>query len=168
MDLLACAQCACRFYLPGVWNSGRRCCPQCGGDLHLAVHDMASIPLDARWLDPRARPIDPEQVAVVKLSFKRGHAGRAGKRIVKELDNYFATRTNGRSVEVTVNRGAPADAPLRVAAVLDGVDASWEDHFYLPGEDAESRPEDRGRMHLPRRAHLHLAPSRGRQSEGHA
>jgi hypothetical protein len=35
----------------GVGFTDPRDCPNCGGGLSLAVRDMASIPLDARWLD---------------------------------------------------------------------------------------------------------------------
>lgn len=52
MDLLACSKCGDQFYLPGAGHSAARgCCPNCGGDLCLALRDMASIPLNARWLD---------------------------------------------------------------------------------------------------------------------
>ena len=51
MDLVACCECGHRFYVLGVGFSDPRGCPHCGGDLNLALHDMASIPLDARWLD---------------------------------------------------------------------------------------------------------------------
>ena len=51
MDLLSCSQCSSRFYVPGIRPSDRRCCPQCGGDLGLALDRITSIPLDARWLD---------------------------------------------------------------------------------------------------------------------
>jgi hypothetical protein len=50
MDLLACSECGDRFYVPGVRLSDSRGCPHCGGGLNLALHQMASIPLDARWL----------------------------------------------------------------------------------------------------------------------
>ena len=52
MDLLACSQCDHRFYAPG--SDRIHSCPQCGAGLALAMHDMTSIPLDARWIDPRA------------------------------------------------------------------------------------------------------------------
>jgi predicted nucleic acid-binding Zn-ribbon protein len=51
MDLLACTKCGDQFYLPGAGHSAARGCPNCGGDLCLALRDTASIPLDARWLD---------------------------------------------------------------------------------------------------------------------
>jgi hypothetical protein len=56
MDLLSCSQCGSRFYAPGIRPSDSRCCPQCGGDLGLALDRITSIPLDARWLDSRVAP----------------------------------------------------------------------------------------------------------------
>ena len=56
MDLLACSECDHRFYAPGVGSADSRCCPQCGGDLGLALDRITSIPLDARWLDARVAP----------------------------------------------------------------------------------------------------------------
>lgn len=51
MDLLACTKCGDQFYLPDAGHSAARGCPNCGGDLCLALRDVASIPLDARWFD---------------------------------------------------------------------------------------------------------------------
>jgi hypothetical protein len=161
MDLLACSECDHRFYAPGLGSADIRCCPQCGGGLALALHDMTSIPLDARWIDPRAGPVDGPEVTVVELRSKRGDGGKTGERIVRDLADYFTVKANGRSVEVSVNRGAPDDAALRVAAVLDGVDTDWERHFYLPTAESAGPPRDlRG---PPRRGqdHLHLVASRG-------
>jgi hypothetical protein len=51
MDLFACSECGHRFYRPGVGPlSDSHRCPKCGGGLGLARYDIASIPLDARWL----------------------------------------------------------------------------------------------------------------------
>lgn len=152
MDLLACSECEHRFYVPGVEPSDGRRCPQCGGGLALAVHRIASIPLDARWLDPLVVP--PSEVTVVELRRKREGAVEGGEQIVRNLADYFPVKANGRSVEVSVNRGAAADAPLRVAAILDGVDSGWEEHFYLPTSDPQLPsgdlriPPARTRSHL--------------------
>ena len=51
MDLLACTNCGDQFYLPGTGGPAGCGCPNCGGDLCLALRDMASIPLEARSLD---------------------------------------------------------------------------------------------------------------------
>ncbi len=134
MDLLACSDCGRRFYLPGVRPGDQRLCPSCGGPLDLARHGMTSIPLDARWLDPRAGPGDGPQIAVVALRRKRG--GEGGQ-ILADLGEYFAIEACDGSIEVSVNRGAPTDAALRVAAVLDGIDPGWEEHFYLPTDESQ-------------------------------
>jgi hypothetical protein len=161
MDLLACSECDHRFYAPGLGSADIHCCPQCGGGLALAMHDMTSIPLDARWLDTRAGPVDRPEVTVVELRSKRDHGGKTGKRIVRDLADSFAVKANGRSGEVSVNRGVPADAALRVAAVLDGVDTDWERHFYLPTAESAGLPRDLRGLPRRRRDHLHLVGSRG-------
>jgi hypothetical protein len=162
MDLLACAECGQRFYVPGSGPTDRRHCPHCGGDLGLTGHGLIAIPIDARWLDPRLSAREQLPATVVELRFKRDGANRAGKRIVKELADYFGVKGNGRSVKVSVNRGAPADATLRVAAVLDGVSSAWEEHFYLPTADSQDAPvtssaKRRGSV----RKHLRLVASSG-------
>ena len=161
MDLLACSECDHRFYAPGLGSADIHCCPQCGGGLALAMHDMTSIPLDARWLDTRAGPVDRPEVTVVELRSKRDHGGKTGKRIVRDLADSFAVKANGRSGEVSVNRGVPADAALRVAAVLDGVDTDCERHFYLPTAESAGLPRDLRGPPRRRRDHLHLVGSRG-------
>jgi hypothetical protein len=157
MDLLACSQCEHRFYVPGVAASDGRLCPECGGGLALTEHGLGSIPLDAHWLEPRGSPAPA--VTVVELRPKRERGGKSGRRIVRGLAGYFPVKANGRSVEVSVNRGEAADAALRVAAVLDGVDSGWEQHFYLPTSDPQE-PSDELRPPPARtRGHLHLVSS---------
>lgn len=102
-----------------------------------------------------AHRLDRPEVAVVELRRKGRLAGRTGKRIVTGLADYFAVTANRRSVAVSVNRGVPADAALRVAAVLDGVDTGWEEHFYLPTVDAESPPGN-AQPPAPAGGHLRL------------
>ena len=164
MDLLACSECERRFYVPGAAASDGRQCPRCGGGLVLAVHRMASIPLDARWLDPRVDP--PFEVTVVELRRKRARARRNGQRIVKELADYFPVKADGRSLQVSVNRGAAADAALRVAAILDGVDSGWEEHFFLPTSNSQEPSDDWGGAPDRTRGHLHLV--RGADEVGRA
>jgi len=161
MDLLACSECDHSFYAPGLGSAEIRFCPQCGGGLALALRDLTSIPLDACWLDPRAGPVQGPEVTVVELRSKRDHGGKTGKRIVRDLADSFAVKANGRSGEVSVNRGVPADAALRVAAVLDGVDTDWERHFYLPTAESAGLPRDLRGPPRRRRDHLHLVGSRG-------
>jgi hypothetical protein len=153
MDLLACSKCEHRFYVNGMNSPEGLWCSHCGGDLELALHHISSIPLDARWLNPHSAMEAPEST-IVDLRRKRARAGRTTKRIVKDLAHYFDVRSHGRSLEVWVNRGASENAALRVAAVLDGVDSGWEQHFYLPTVDREDSaaqiepPQQRGANHL--------------------
>jgi hypothetical protein len=167
MDLLACSQCEHRFYVNGANSPEGLWCQHCGGALRLALHHISSIPLDARWLDPHSAIEAPEST-IVGLRRKRERAGRTSKRIVRDLADYFEVRAHGRSLEVRVNRGVSQNAALRVAAVLDGVDSDWEDHFYLPTVDSE---ESAAQMEPPqqRRAnHLRLVPWRNEREMGSA
>jgi hypothetical protein len=118
----------------------------------VVAHAIASIPIDAHWLDPR--DLAPE-VTIVELRHKGDHLDANGQRIVKHLNAYFQAGANGRSVQISVSRGEPADAALRVAAVLDGIDGSWEDHFYLPSPESEI-PLDEPAHAVVGRRHLHL------------
>jgi hypothetical protein len=63
MDLLACPACGRRFYVPAAGISSRHSCPHCMHGLDLALRDMASIPLDARWLgsEGHSAPDQPAQ-----------------------------------------------------------------------------------------------------------
>lgn len=159
MDLLACAECEHRFYVSGVAASDGMRCPQCGGSLALAAHGLASIPLDARWLDPRVVP--PINVSKVELHRKRERTTESGERIVRDLAGYFPIKANGASVQVTVNRGEAADAALRVVTILDGIDSAWEEHFYLAAGDSPVPPGYfRGAPAGPRRG-LHVVRRRG-------
>jgi hypothetical protein len=42
-------------------------------------------------------------------------------------------------VQITVDRGRAAEAPLRMATILDGIDKGWEEHFHLPELAATKR-----------------------------
>jgi hypothetical protein len=71
VNLVACSECDHRFYGVGVGLPERHRCPRCGGGLDLSLHDITSIPLDARWLDPAAARRDPPEVTIVDLRRKR-------------------------------------------------------------------------------------------------
>jgi hypothetical protein len=158
MDLLACTVCSERFY--GVVSpSHESCwCPHCGTDVEVAEHDITSIPLDARWLGPSAQSVDPPRVTIVDLRRKRQHRRKSAKRIATQLGDYFPVRPHGRLLEVAVNRGESDDAALRVAAVLDGVDPSWERYFYLPTSKPQQPAHQRHQRAPVSRAHLRAVP----------
>ena len=153
MDLLTCVECESRFYVAGLAASKGRSCPRCGGRFALAESHMASMPIDAHWLDPRVAPA--LEVTVVELCQKQKHARNRGNQIVEDLSEYFPVKADGASVKVSVNRGAADEAALRVAAILDGVDAGWEEHFYLPMTESEMPSGWQAPM-SPRRDHLRL------------
>jgi hypothetical protein len=154
MDLLGCSDCEHRFYVSGLAGTNGRPCPQCGGDLIVEIFGMTSIPLDARMLDTRVGAA--EEVTVVDLRQKRRTAGTHGRRIVMDLSAYFAVKSSASAVQVWVNRGIAADAALRVAAVLDGIDDGWEEHFYLPTNDVDGPSEGSKSAPVPARGHLQL------------
>jgi hypothetical protein len=156
MDLLVCSRCGRRFYL--LSGAGPAWCSHCGGNLEVALDHIASIPLDARWLDPGLAARAPG-LTIVDLRRKRQRDSKSSRRIVRHLAHYFDVRGHGRSLEVMVNRGESETAALRVAAVLDGVDADWEQHFYLPTVDREESVWEPQRPLQPARNHLHLVDS---------
>ncbi len=64
------------------------------------------------------------------LSRKR--SGEIGDAIVRDLGTYFDLTPRGSSVEISVDPRAPGPPTLRVAAIMDGIDRRWEEHFHLP------------------------------------
>lgn len=170
MDLLACDRCGHRYYVPGTATPERRRCVHCGGQLGVSLHDIARIPLDAIWLDGELSPVERPPVTVVHLQRKRKHGGWAARRIIKELGDYFDVSAEGRSVEVSVNRGSPEVAPMRVAAILDGVDSGWERHLYLVPTlvptDSQAPPDDSDGRSRVGGGRLRLVPAWGRRGPG--
>jgi hypothetical protein len=67
---------------------------------------------------------------VVKLPRRRN--SEPANRILRELAEFFPVTLRGSSVQITVDRGRAAEAPLRMATILDGIDKGWEEHFHLP------------------------------------
>jgi hypothetical protein len=62
----------------------------------------------------------------------RKRAEKAGDRIVRYLADHFELTASGSAVEVSVGAAAVAPPALLVAAILDGIDERWEEHFELP------------------------------------
>ena len=63
---------------------------------------------------------------------RRKRTGEIGDQIVRDLGDYFEIVPSGSAVEVSVDVGAVGPPALRVAAILDGIDEGWEEHFHLP------------------------------------
>jgi hypothetical protein len=81
MDLLACSECGHRFYLPRAGGVDHWC-PSCGHGLDLALRDMASIPLDARWLGSNGLAADQTPALGTERGRRRERrrAGLIGRR----------------------------------------------------------------------------------------
>ena len=67
---------------------------------------------------------------VVRLP--RRQNAEAANRILRELAEFYPVTLRGSSVQIAVDRGRAAEAPLRVATILDDIDKRWEEHFHLP------------------------------------
>ena len=74
--------------------------------------------------------------APIAVNLRRRKDGDAANRILRELADFFPVRVIGSTVRVAVDRGRAAEAPLRVATILDDIDAGWEEHFRLVGKEA--------------------------------
>ena len=67
---------------------------------------------------------------VVRLP--RRQNAEAANRILRELAEFYPVTLTGSSVRIAVDRGRAAEAPLRIATILDDIDMAWEEHFHLP------------------------------------
>ena len=63
---------------------------------------------------------------------RRKRSSEIGDAIVRDLGTYFDLTPRGSSVEISVDPRAPGPPTLRVAAIMDGIDLRWEEHFHLP------------------------------------
>ena len=72
------------------------------------------------------------------VTLQRKQAGKGGSRILEDLGRYFRVVPTSAGAEVCIDRCPPIDAPWQVAAILDGIDGGWEDHFSLPQLDSAS------------------------------
>jgi len=63
---------------------------------------------------------------------RRKNGGETAERITTSLKTYFDLRNVGSSIEILVDPEAVGPPTLRVAAILDGIDRRWEEHFHLP------------------------------------
>jgi len=63
---------------------------------------------------------------------RRRNGGETAERIARSLSTYFELTNVGSSIEILVDPEAVGPPTLRVAAILDGIDRRWEEHFHLP------------------------------------
>jgi hypothetical protein len=127
MDLFQCPSCGSVFWASSEASTGYRC-PECVARLDLAASGPTSIPGEARSLDGEGW--NGSAPGTVILLRKR--AEKAGDRIVRYLADHFELTSSGSAVEVSVGAAAVAPPALLVAAILDGIDERWEEHFHLP------------------------------------
>ena len=126
MDLLTCSSCGSVFYST---RSGGGCCLRCGSPLDRSVSHVTSIPLAARCIDGDRPSTDPAPRRVI---LQRKNGGETAERIARSLRTYFEFTSVGSSIEILVDPEAVGPPTLRVAAILDGIDRRWEEHFHLP------------------------------------
>ena len=137
MDLFLCPACGSVFWASAE-GSNAGCCPECTTRLELAVSGPTTVPLEARLPDGDWWDGSAPRVVVLR----RRRAGEVGDRIVKDLGDYFELTPSGSAVEVSVDAEAVGPPALRVAAILDGIDDRWEEHFHLPALVMQAPPPE--------------------------
>lgn len=126
MDLFTCSSCGAVFYSTGASGG---CCLRCGTRVDHSASHLTSIPLAARCLDGDRPNTDP---APQRVMLRRKNGGETAERIARSLRIYFELTNVGSSIEILVDPEAVGPPTLRVAAILDGIDRRWEEHFHLP------------------------------------
>jgi len=66
------------------------------------------------------------------IRLRRRRSTERASRMLTELAEFYPVTLRGSSVQVAVDRGRAAEAPLRVATILDDIDPAWEEYFHLP------------------------------------
>jgi hypothetical protein len=133
MNLLYCADCRHAFTAPqGDEEAGGEGCVLCGGPLSLLAREVIQVsPVGNGHGSSGAEEIT-EVVGVASVAIRCRQVDGDGDRILASLSNYFQVVTSDTGAQVCVDRGSPIDAPWRVAAILDGIDAGWEKHLFIP------------------------------------
>lgn len=127
MDLFLCPACGSAFWAPFEASNARHC-PECATRLDLAASGPTTVPLEARLLDGDWWDGSAPRMVVLR----RKRTSRIGDQIVRDLGDYFEITPSSAAVEVSVAAEAVGPPALRVAAILDGIDQRWEEHFHLP------------------------------------
>ena len=131
MDLLYCADCRHAFTLSGSRAPEARTCPVCAAALRVIAPDVVQV---SPLREPDAGPASVEgpESGHSTVTLQHKHMGRACGRVLAELTRYFRVVATDRDAEVYIDRCPPSDAAWHVAAILDGIDGDWEDHFAMP------------------------------------
>jgi hypothetical protein len=133
MNLLYCPDCRHAFTAPGGdEKAGGEDCVLCGGPLSLLAREVIQVsPLGNGHRSGGAGEI-AEVVGVASVAIRSRVRDGDGDRILASLSSYFQVVATDTGAQVCVDRGSPIDAPWRVAAILDGIDAGWEKHISIP------------------------------------
>jgi hypothetical protein len=136
MNLQHCPECRHAFTAPDGGVSEGRNCVVCGGALNILARNV--IQISPMWEGYGAYTADAmsEVATVASVEIRRRRIGGDGGRILADLGDYFQVVATDSGAQVCVDRGPPIDAPWRVAAILDGIDGGWEEHFVIPELDA--------------------------------
>jgi len=133
MNLFYCADCRHAFTAPAGGNQAEgEGCILCGAPLSLLAREVIQVsPLDNGHENGGAAAMT-EVAGVASVAIQCREADGDGSRILANLSAYFQVVTTDTGAQVCVDRGPPSDAPVRLAAILDGIDGSWEEHLFIP------------------------------------
>jgi len=133
MNLLYCADCRHAFTVPADGDqAGGEDCVLCGAPLSLLAREVIQVSPLGNGHEGGGAAGMTEVVGVASVAIQWRQADGDGSRILANLSAYFQVVTTDTGAQVCVDRGPPSDAPVRLAAILDGIDGSWEEHLFIP------------------------------------
>jgi hypothetical protein len=71
-------------------------------------------------------------LAPTVVELRRKQNSDADNQNLRELADFYPVTLRGSSVEIAVDRGRAAEAPTRIATILDDIYMAWGEHFHLP------------------------------------
>jgi hypothetical protein len=132
MNLLYCTGCRHAFTAADGSEPAADVCVLCGDALSELARDV--IQVSPMWEASDSRSVEglSEAPSVTSVAIRHRGTNGDGGRILVGLADYFQVIATDAGAQVCVDRGPPTDAPWRVAAILDGIDGGWEEHFVIP------------------------------------
>jgi hypothetical protein len=140
MQLLHCQACRHAFIAPDGSDPRGAVCLLCGGALGELARDVIQVSPLEEGNESRTTGVPGEVSELTSVAIRRRQADGDGARILADLGDYFPIVATESGAQVSVDRGPPSDAAWRVAAILDGIDAGWEQHLLI----AELDPTENG------------------------
>lgn len=133
MNLLYCADCRHAFTSPaGRDQAGAEDCVLCGAPLSLLAREVIQVSPLGNGHERHGAAGMTEVVGVASVAIQCDQADGDGSRILANLNDFFTVVPTDTGAQVCVDRGRPIDAPVRLAAILDGIDGGWEEHLFIP------------------------------------